>query len=304
MLEERDLKDKEENEAFYEAQILSTPANSYVWIHFISFMYKKFGIAESRKVSERALVTINMTEIAEKLNIWIAYMNLEFSYGDESKFQELVKRAIKFNEPKDIYLAMISIYQKNGRYNIIEGIYKLLIKKYGADVSIFEKYLEYVFEAKYGDSIDTEEISEPRAILSRGLQSLTRNEQVQLISKFGMLEYRFGNLESGRTMLNSIISSYKKSKNSNADNTEIKLSGNKIRYVGIYLDMEIKFGNKSTTRQLFDRLLRREKIKLPHLKYIFKRYLEYEMAHGTEKDVERVKEKAQEMVAKMTENES
>lgn len=74
------------DEAYYEKQVLSEPNNSFIWIHFISHMYKEEGIESARKVCERALKSIDMSQIKEKLNLWIAYMNLEYTFGQESKF--------------------------------------------------------------------------------------------------------------------------------------------------------------------------------------------------------------------------
>lgn len=98
-----------------------------------------------------------------------------------------------------------------------------------------------------------------------------------------MCLYKDGNVESGRTKLNSIITEYPK-------RTDI---------ISIYLDMEIKFAKKQAVRQLFDRLLARKNVKLPQLKFVFKRFLEFEMSHGSEKEVEKVKKRAQEMLAAM-----
>jgi tetratricopeptide (TPR) repeat protein len=109
-------------------------------------MYKEDGIDAARKICERALRSVDMSLVKEKLNLWIAYMNLEFTFGQESKFQDLVKRAIKLNEPKDIYLAMINIYRKHQKLDIIEGIYQILIKKYSKDLDIWKNYIEFTFE--------------------------------------------------------------------------------------------------------------------------------------------------------------
>ena len=138
-------------------------------------MYKEEGIESARKICEWALRGIDMTFVKEKLNLWIAYMNLEYSFGQESKFQEIVKRALKVNEPKEIYLAMINIYRKHGKLDIIEGIYQILIKKYSKDTEIWKSYLEFTFEISALD--DTQKsalgpIAEPNAVLSRALQAM------------------------------------------------------------------------------------------------------------------------------------
>jgi len=84
MLRERqDISEQEHDNQYYENQLLTKKDDSYVWIHYISFAYKQGGIEEARKICERGVKTIDMTNLREKLNLWIAYMNLEFSYGSE-----------------------------------------------------------------------------------------------------------------------------------------------------------------------------------------------------------------------------
>lgn len=92
MLQERqDPEDREHDETYFENLVAAQPDNSYSWIHYISYSYKCDGIEQARKTCERALKAIDMTKVKEKLNIWIAYMNLEYTFGEETNFQELVK---------------------------------------------------------------------------------------------------------------------------------------------------------------------------------------------------------------------
>lgn len=87
MLRERqDVTEKEHDNQYYENQLLTKKDDSYVWIHYISYAYKQGGISEARKICERGVKSIDMTNLREKLNLWIAYLNLEFSYGSEKKF--------------------------------------------------------------------------------------------------------------------------------------------------------------------------------------------------------------------------
>ena len=44
-------------------------------------MLEKLDIDASRRVSERAVKAVSMTAEDEKLNIWIAFMNLENKFG-------------------------------------------------------------------------------------------------------------------------------------------------------------------------------------------------------------------------------
>jgi len=43
----------------------------------MAFILDKLDIAAARKVAERAVKMVGMTAEADKLNLWIAFMNLE-----------------------------------------------------------------------------------------------------------------------------------------------------------------------------------------------------------------------------------
>lgn len=70
---------------------------------------------------------------------------------------------------------------------------------------------------------------------------------MNLISKFGMLEFKYGQPENGRTMFEGIVSNYPK----------------RMDIWSIYMDMEVKYGgenNKQQARHLFERCLANENI--------------------------------------------
>ena len=62
---------------------MKNPNSSYVWIQYIAFKFEKEGIEKSRQLIERALRNINFRNETEKLNLWTAYLNLEFAFGTE-----------------------------------------------------------------------------------------------------------------------------------------------------------------------------------------------------------------------------
>lgn len=68
---------------------------------------------------------------------------------------------------------------------------------------------------------------------------------MNLISKFGMLEFKYGQPENGRTMFEGIVSNYPK----------------RMDIWSIYMDMEVKYGGKQNVQQarhLFERCLTNE----------------------------------------------
>jgi rRNA biogenesis protein RRP5 len=89
-------------------------------------------------------------------------------------------------------------------------------------------------------------LSDAKQILQRALQALTKDQHVNMISKYGMLEFKHGNPENGRTMFEGIVSNYPK----------------RMDIWSIYMDMEMKYGQSNVTqaRHLFERCLSNEYI--------------------------------------------
>ncbi|KAI9442873.1 hypothetical protein BJY52DRAFT_1229054 [Lactarius psammicola] len=58
------------------------------------------GIDKARETAKRALSTINLREEVERLNIWIALMNLEIVYGTEESVEGVFKDATRHCLPK------------------------------------------------------------------------------------------------------------------------------------------------------------------------------------------------------------
>ncbi|CAG8827451.1 21054_t:CDS:1, partial [Dentiscutata erythropus] len=79
------LKHKPEVNADFERLLLGSPNSSYLWINYMAHQLKLSEIDKAREIGERALKTINFREEQEKMNIWVALMNLENNFGtDES----------------------------------------------------------------------------------------------------------------------------------------------------------------------------------------------------------------------------
>ncbi len=58
-------------------------------------------------------------EEQEKLNIWVAYLNLENMYGTHESLMETFDRAVKENDPLSVYQQLITIYIGCGKIEVI-----------------------------------------------------------------------------------------------------------------------------------------------------------------------------------------
>ena len=59
-----------------------------------------------------------LREEQEKMNVWIAYLNLENMYGTHESLMEVFERALKHNEPLSIHQQLIGIYIHSGKLEV------------------------------------------------------------------------------------------------------------------------------------------------------------------------------------------
>ena len=67
----------------FERFILRNPNSSFLWIRYVAFRMENEDILASRITMERALRVINFQNEKEKLNLWLAFINLEYAFGEE-----------------------------------------------------------------------------------------------------------------------------------------------------------------------------------------------------------------------------
>jgi len=156
----------------------------------------------------------------------------------------VVKRSLEINDKKKIYMQLLNIYKNSKKYEPIEDILKLLVKKYNFDTDVWRKYFEIIFELnslkESGEPLlKNIKLTEPKLVLSKCLQVLDKKEHISMISKFGQLEFKNNRPEQGRTMFEGIISNYPK----------------RMDIWTVYLNLEASQGSKQQARTLFEKCL-------------------------------------------------
>lgn len=105
--------------ADYERLLLGEPDSSLLWLQYMAFQLELGEVDKAREIAERALRTITIGEDAEKLNIWVALLNLENTYGDDETLEDVFKRACQYNDTQEVYERMTSIYIQSGKTEVI-----------------------------------------------------------------------------------------------------------------------------------------------------------------------------------------
>lgn len=107
-----------ESNADFERLLLGSPNSSYLWIQYMSFQLQLSEIEKARGIGRRALEKISFREEAEKLNVWIALLNLENAYGTDETLEKVFKDAARANDSKTIHLRLASILDQSDKHKV------------------------------------------------------------------------------------------------------------------------------------------------------------------------------------------
>ncbi|KAK5059685.1 hypothetical protein LTR84_009568 [Exophiala bonariae] len=280
----------------YERLLLSEPDSSLLWLQYMAFHLELGDADHARSIGERALKSIGLGQEAEKLNVWIALLNLENAYGDDESIDAIFKRACEYNDPQDIYSRLASIYIQSGKRDKADDLFQRMLKKFTQDPKVWINYATFLFgttaEADSSATTNTDTAAgadKARALLPRALQTLPKHTHFDLTLKFAQLEFKqsgsgTGVPERGRTIFEGLLSAFPK----------------RVDLFNVLLDLELKLDdNEATVRALFERIFAGpRKLKPKQAKYFFKRWLAFEEGVGgaNERRVEEVKVKAAEWV--------
>ncbi|KAF4118411.1 protein RRP5 homolog [Onychostoma macrolepis] len=257
--------------AAFERLLLSSPDSSLLWLQYMAFHLQATQIEQARTVGERALKTISFREEREKLNVWVAMLNLENMYGTQESLQKVFERAIQYCEPLPVYQQLADIYAKSDKIKEAENLYKSMVKRFKQEKAVYLSYGNFLLRQHQSDAAN--------ALLQRALQSLSNKDHVDLIAKYARLEFQYGNAERAKSMFDKVLSTYPK----------------RTDLWSVFIDLMVKHGSQKEVRELFDRVINLS-VSVKKIKFFFKRYLEYEKKNGTPETIQVVKKKALEYV--------
>ncbi|EQK98580.1 Nucleic acid-binding, OB-fold-like protein [Ophiocordyceps sinensis CO18] len=178
----------------YERLLLGQPDSSELWIAYMAFQMQVSELPKAREVAERAIKTINIREETEKLNVWVAYLNLEVTYGSKRTVEE------------EVHERLASIYIQSSKPKDADGIFEAMVKKFGAkSPHVWINYAHFLHAT----------LNEPgraRALLPRATQQLDKRHHQNIVGRFAALEFRSpnGEAERGRTMFEGLLATWPK----------------------------------------------------------------------------------------------
>ena len=256
----------------YERLLLGQPDSSLLWLQYMAFRIELGEVDQARQIGERAIRTIGLGQEGEKVNVWIALLNLENTYGDDESMEATFKRACEYNDPQEIHERVTSIYIQSAKLDKAADLFQTMVKKFAQDPKIWINYATFLFET-------AEDPEKARQLLPRALLTLPPFAHVDITSKFAQLEFRTktGLPERGRTIFEGLLDS----------------SPKRVDLWNVLIDLETHLGNKDQIRQLFERIVA-GKVKSKQAKFFFKRWLAFEGKEGDERSADAVKARAAE----------
>ncbi|XP_039727234.1 protein RRP5 homolog isoform X2 [Pteropus medius] len=266
-----DPKRQPESADDFDRLVLSSPNSSILWLQYMAFHLQATEIEKARAVAERALKTISFREEQEKLNVWVALLNLENMYGSQESLTKVFERAVQYNEPLKVFLQLADIYTKSEKFQEASELYNRMLKRFRQEKTVWIKYGAFLLHRGQAEA--------SHRVMQRSLECLPNKEHVDVIAKFAQLEFQLGDAERAKALFENTLSIYPK-------RTDVW---------SVYIDMTIKHGSQKEVRDIFERVIHLS-LAPKRMKFFFKRYLDYEKQHGTEKDVQSVKAKALEYV--------
>lgn len=262
----------------FERLIVGNPNSSILWMNYMSFQLQLGEIDKSREIAERALKTINYREEQEKMNIWIAILNLENSFGTEESLDEAFKRSVQYMDSLIMHQKLIGIFQLSEKFDKADELYRVMTKKFAKEIPVWIQFGSSLMDRKLFD--------EAHELLARALQSLPKSSHIEVVRKFAQLEFSKGDPEQGRSLFEGLVTDAPK----------------RIDLWNVYIDQEVKEGDREKIVLLFERVIAK-KLSRKQAKFFFSKWLAYEEENGTEQSASRVKALAVEYVQTQSKDE-
>jgi rRNA biogenesis protein RRP5 len=159
----------------FERLLLAEPSSSLLWIKYMSHYLSQADLDATRQIAEKALRTIHFKEEEEKMNVWIAYVNMEHKYGNMASLDAVFKRAVAESKGKVIHLNLAEAYESAKDLGGATAMLEKALKKYKTSKKVWMAFQH--FKLRSGDSEGA------KALLGRSMQSLSRHKHIEVLIK-------------------------------------------------------------------------------------------------------------------------
>ncbi|PHT82485.1 hypothetical protein T459_15500 [Capsicum annuum] len=150
-----------------------------------------------------ALRTINVREVLEKLNVWVAYFNLENEYGNppEEAVAKVFQRALQYCDPKKVHLALLGMYERTEQHKLTDELLNKMVKKFKHSCKVWLRRVQWLLKQNQ-DGV--------QSVANRALLSLPPHKDIIFITQTAILEFKCGVPDRGCSLFEKMLREYPK----------------------------------------------------------------------------------------------
>lgn len=151
----------------------------------------------------RALRTINIREESEKLNVWVAYFNLENEYGSppEEAVVKIFQRALQYCDAKKVHYALLGMYERTEQHKLADELLEKMMKKFKHSCKVWLRKIQRVLK-------QNEDLV--HSVVKRALICLPKHKHIKFITQTAISEFKTGVPDRGRSMFEGMLREYPK----------------------------------------------------------------------------------------------
>lgn len=271
----------------HERLVLAQPDDSAAWIRYMAHFLQSAEVDKARAIARRALNTIGHRHDAEKLNVYVAWLNLETLHGNEQTLAAVQTEAESACDSERVCTRMAQVYAAAGQWERAEQMHVRMARRHAHLPDTWLQYAVFLMTAGGGgEEGGGDRAADARALLPRALRVLDRRHHVSVISKFGQLEFRHGDAERGRTVFDQLLAAHPR----------------RLDQWLVYVAQLRRIGDVDGVRRVFERLTGSGVSSAPvtldvrRARSVYKQWLEFEVQYGGEKQQARVRQLAMKYV--------
>lgn len=181
-------------------------------------------------------------------------------------------------DEKKLLLALAGIYERTGHVEDAEKALSSACRKFSQSCKVwlrraaFDLTSSSAGDAKHGSASTS-------ATVDRAVKALPARKHVKFLTQAALLEFRSGSAERARTLFEGVLQAHPR----------------RMDLWSVYIDQEVKLGEQQRVRALMERAVHTDQ-PAKKMKFLFKRYLQYEVEHGDDASVAHVRKLAAEFV--------
>ncbi|XP_045531099.1 protein RRP5 homolog [Pieris brassicae] len=257
----------------FQRALLASPDCSQLWIAYMAFHLQATEIERARGVARKAINTINFREEQERLNVWIALLNLEHRFGTKESQTKTLEEALQMNDRYQVHSKLLEILLDTSKQQELIQICDLMQKKYRQNINMYIVCGSVCYKAGL--------LEKARQLMQKGMAALEKKEHVSLLVQFAQLERAWGERERAEALFEQVLAVYPA----------------RVDVCCAYVDMLLKTGDVTRIRQVLERMTA-HKLPARKMKVLFKKWIEVEEKYGDKDQAEEIRQKALEYVEK------